>query len=191
MRDLEFIHATDDVRHILEFAAKNRLLIRDDAPTKEPKPRLINAENLGTRDSGSFVLYKPDWVFGELIFEMIPAGFNKGKYFQHPSTNYVGISIFFTGERRDNLVLRLGSGSISRKIDWYNPSNNTIQPAPPEVKAVFNVIRKHIDTGRRLRGGVHNYAVLEGAWTKLIEGVAMPPFDYIEWPPKEKAAEVG
>jgi len=186
MRDFEFIHATEDVREVLQFANDLGLVIRDDQPTATPEPKIISAEQVEELSAGVYMLYRPEWVFGEFVFEVIPDGYNAGKYFQHPSTNYVSVNLYFGGERLDGSVRRLGGGNLSRRLNWYRPCDHTIHDAPPDVKAVFDTIRKHIDTRKRLRGGVHRYTVLREAWQKLADGSAVPPFPYIEWPPVEK-----
>ena len=187
MRNFEFIHSTEDVHRVLWIAAKLGLIIRDDSPAAEPHPKMVSTAAFNTLSAGSFMLYRPSWVLGPLQFEEITSGYNSGKYFQNPATNYSAVTAYFGGERLDENTPRLGNGDLSRDVDWYRPSDQTIHPAPPEVEIVFNEIRREIDTGRRLRGGVHNYAVLEGASKKLDKGSHLPPFDYIEWPVESKA----
>ena len=188
MRDFEFIHAAEDVPRTLGFAAELGLIVRHDEPTPTPEPRIVPADKLATFRNGVFFLYRPEWVFGEFRHFIISGGHYEGQYDQSPSTNYVSLTLYFAGERKDGAGLRLGGGTLGRDVRWLRTSDHTLHPAPPDVNTVFDTIRKHIDTGKRLRGGVHNYAVLESAWEKLIAGSALPPFDYIEWPPKETKA---
>lgn len=182
MREFEFIHAAEDVPAVLRFAAELGLIIRRDEPTINPEPDILNDDQISNIGDGVFILYRSNWVFGEFVFGKIRGGYNEGKYSQNPSTNYASITAYFGGEKMIDSVWRLGAGLLGRSIDWYRPSDHSVQPAPPDVKKVFNTIREHIDTRRRLRGGVHKYAVLERALKKLSEGRALPPFDYIEWP---------
>jgi hypothetical protein len=183
MRDFELIHATDDMHQVLLFCADIGLIIRHDVPTEKPLSKIIYLTDICMLTNGSFCLYRPEWVFEEPKFDIIDSGHNEGKYFQNPATNYVSINLYFSGERKDRSGCRLGSGNLTYDVNWYRSSDHTLHVSPPDVKGVFNEIRKHMDTGRRLRGGVHNYAVLQNAWDKLIGGSALPPFDYIEWPP--------
>lgn len=128
------------------------------------------------------MLYKEEWVFGEFKFDKITGGYNEGKYFQHPGTNYSPIKAYFSGEQVEGENKRLGSGLLSRRIKWYRSSDHSVHPAPPEVQKVFADIKQHIDIDRWLRGGIHNYMVLEDAWAKLTNCGYLPPFDFIELP---------
>lgn len=188
MRDFEFIHASEDVRKVLVLASSLGLVIRNDIPNDTPDPIIVSADDVEGLSQGSFILYKPEWVFGDFKFDEIASGYNAGKYFQHPATNYSGLKLYFGGEHHDQ-CLRLGGGNLSRDVDWYRPLDHTVHLAPSDVKSTFDAIRRAIDTGKRLRGGVHNYTVLDEAWKKLRDGVATPPFDYIEWPAKSHSHE--
>jgi len=184
MRDFEFIHSGEDVAEILHFAAGIGLTIRKDEPGKLPLPTLVRASDIENMANGVFFLYKPEWIFDEVEFIEIGAGYFEGKFSQKPATNCASVNLYFGGERDDGQLHRLGGGFLARDVNWYRSSDHTVHRAPADVKAVFDVIRKRIDTGKRLRGGIHNYAVLAGAWKKLIAGSAAPPFDYIRWPPE-------
>src|SRR5688572_29318077 len=136
MRDFEFIHATEDIHQSLNLALNLGRIIRDDSPTENQEPKIISAGDIHSLKSGSFILYKSEWVFSDPVYGQIESGFHQGKFFQHPTTNYSGVNIYFSGERKDGGDLRLGSGFLSWDIDWYCPSDHAVHPAPPDVQIV-------------------------------------------------------
>lgn len=183
MRDFEFIHSTEDVLGVLRLAAKNGLTIAHDHPSIIPTVDVVTPEDICQFNRGTFLLYHQNWVFGELQFDKILSGHNAGRYFLNPNTNFISLTLSFSGERKEGDIVRLGSGFLSCPTNWYRPNDHTVHPAPSDVKAVFNSLRKRIDTNVRAGGGVHSYALLEGARSKLFAAAVMPPFDYVEWPP--------
>ena len=186
MRDFELIHAVEDIAPCLLLAESLGLVIREDSPHRSKKPKLVLSKDIPFLKGGSFVLYKREWLFGDLEYSHIAEGINCGKFFVHPRTNYAGLNVYFSGERAENGITRLGSGFFSRDVDWYRVSDDTIQNSPPDIKEVFDKIRGDIDIRKRVHGGVHNYVVLRRAWEKLTLGSAVPPFDFIEWPPRSQ-----
>ncbi|QLC24473.1 hypothetical protein HFP57_05185 [Parasphingopyxis algicola] len=182
MRELFIIHATEDVPELLTIANEMGLIIQYDGPNDVPEPILLRNEDFKSFGRGVFLFYKNSWIFGNKEFNLIEDGYYKGKYFQKPSINHVNISIYCSGERKDKEKKYLGSGSISRDVKWYSPKDDTVYAAPDEVKEFFDRFVKAMRVERRLKGGVHKYAVLPHALEKLEEGSARPPFDFIEWP---------
>lgn len=83
----EIIHAAEDVPALLKCAAEMGLIIQHDAPSALPEAQIISGDQLNTYERGVFLLYRPEWVLGELQFERISAGHNRGKYFQKPRVN--------------------------------------------------------------------------------------------------------
>ena len=183
MKELEFLHAHEDVSRVLQYANNVGLIIRNDHPTDGPQSDLVSPSEIDSIVSGVFMLYKPEWVYGEPEFGIIPNGFNAGKYSQSPATNYVSLVAYFSGERTNRTRSLLGSGFLSRNTSWFRSNDKTTHIADPDVSLTFDILRREIDTGMCLRGGVHNYLILEYAQLKLQSGIALPPFDYIEWPP--------
>ena len=181
MREFSFIHAAEDVPQVLSVAAEAGLIIRDGRPTSSPGPIIIDEPQFSAESRGQFVCYRDEWIFGELPVHEIEAGGYKGKYDISPGTNAVCIELYFMGERNVEAGKRLGNGEVSRRIDWYDPEAHAVYSAPPEVKEVFDAIRKRLDTGKRVRAGGRTYHLLEGALKKIKEGY-LPPFDFIEWP---------
>jgi len=185
MRDIRLIQASEDVPRVLRHARELGLVILDDSPTPTPAPWFVQERQIDTYESGSFIMYLPEWVFGKPVFSQISDGYYKGKFSRHPNTNNTSIGISFSGERMDGSVKRLGSGDMSRNVEWYRSTDHSVHRAPPSVEEVFDALWKRINTRKYLRGGGFRYRVLEKAWDKLCGDVAMPPFDYIEWPPKK------
>lgn len=185
MRDIRLINAREDVPRVLRHARELGLVILDDSPTPTPAPRFVQESEIDTYKRGNFIMYLPEWVFGKPQFTQISGGYSKGKFSRHPNTNNTSIGIYFSGERRDGSVKRLGSGDMSRNVEWYRSTDHSVHRAPPSVEEVFDALWKRINTGKYLRGGGFRYRVLETAWGKLVGGAAMPPFDYIEWPPNK------
>lgn len=183
MADREIIHSARDVPVFIKMAHERGLVVRVDAPTECPKPDIATADRLATLDRGVFILFRPEWVFGEPQFQRIPGGHNEGKYSQSPGVNVAPITAYFGGERRDGVVRRLGGGTIGWNNRWYDARFHIERPAPPDVKAVYDSLLAASDTGVYLSGGVHEYLVLRDALQQLEAGAAAPPFDYIEWPP--------
>jgi len=187
MRDIRLIHASEDVSRVLRHARELGLVIQDDSPTPTPAPRFVQDDQINNYKRGSFVLYLSEWVFGKPEFSEIKRGYSKGKFDRRPNWNNTSIAISFSGERMDGTVKRVGAADMSRNVEWYRSTDHSVHRAPASVEEVFNALWKRINTGKYLRGGGFRYRVLEKAWDKLCSGVAMPPFDYIEWPPEKKA----
>ena len=70
--DREIIHSTGDVSAVLKMAHGRGLIVRVDAPTESPEPDIATAGRLATFDRGVFMLFRPEWVFGEPQFQRIP-----------------------------------------------------------------------------------------------------------------------
>jgi hypothetical protein len=182
MTSREIIHASEDVVNVLNHASQLGLIIQYEWPSNLPEIQLVNEQNIKFYDRGTFTLYKKEWIFGEPVFLPITAGYNKGKFFQSPRVNIAPITISFDGERSANNVSRLGGGLISCHADWLHSVDQSLRPTPSDVMVVYNSLIRQIDIGIRLRGGVHTYFVLSHAWEKLISGLNIPPFDFIEFP---------
>jgi hypothetical protein len=180
MPDREFIHATEDVVEVLRAVARIGLIICHDIPSISPRPNVVTVERENAYDRGVFVVFRPDWVFGEFQFQEIPGGYNKGKFSLSPSVNLAPITVYFGGERLDNNAQRLGAGAISWSKSWYRSQDRTTHSSPAEVEVFFRKIIEAIGTGKSLRGGSHNYLLLAYAARKLEQGCALPPFDYID-----------
>jgi hypothetical protein len=183
VRELNFIHAQEDVPRLLCLASEMGLTLRNDRPTCEPASNILNPASLGEPTKGVFVGYRSEWVFGEFKHDLIDGGYNRGKYFQMPATNYAGIQLYFSGERSNNDIPRLGNGFISRDIDWYNPANHTVSRAPPEVKETFDQIMEKISTRKYIIAGGCRYIVLQGALKRMATGALRPPFDFMDSEP--------
>jgi hypothetical protein len=183
VRDFSFIHASEDVRKVLSAAADAGVTIRDGDPTSDPGPVIIEKSQFSDKNRGQFVGYRDEWIFGDLPVHEITAGAYQGQYDISPGTNAAGIDFYFMGEREIERRRRLGSGTITRRLDWYCPEEHAVYLVPPEVKTVFDAICRLVDTGKRVRAGGRTYHLLEGALRKIKEGY-LPPFDFIEWPPE-------
>lgn len=180
MRDFAFIHSAEDVTEVLELISAFGLIIRRDEPTPEPAPRVVDIDSIPNIREGLFAVYLQSWVFAELSYNIIDAGYRKGMYDQKPSTNCVKIQLSFREERREGVKIRLGNGYVSRDVDWYKSSNNTIQSAPVEVKIAFEYIIKSIDTKKYMMIGGRRYAFLKGALEKIYLDSYLPPFDFMD-----------
>lgn len=180
MAAVQVVHAFEDVAMVLSCALELGMVIQVDAPAERPEQALVSSEVLPRLGHGVFVLYRPDWVFGSPVFVEVSGGLNAGKFFQKPRVNVAPITASFSGERQEGLVSRLGSGTISRHADWLCSVDQTLQSSPVAVKSVYDALIKKVDTRHRLRGGGHNFIVLEHAWRKLSNGLAQPPFDYLK-----------
>ena len=181
MPDIEIIHAGEDVPAVLRLASEIGLIVRRDTPTAAPEPDLLQPEQFVRFDRGVFMLYRPEWVFGQFQFQEIPAGHNKGKYSLSPGVDSSSITTFFGGERVIGDSVRLGGGVISFNNSWYRTRDRSQRRTPPDVRAVWKKLVKAVDSGHHLSGGGHKYTVLRAAWDKLMSGSAMPPFEYIDW----------
>jgi hypothetical protein len=181
VRDFSFIHAAEDVPHVLSVAAEAGLTIRDGDPTSDPGPIIVDQTRFSDKDSGQFIGYRDEWIFGKLSTHLVQGGAYQGKYDIAPGTNCTGIDFYFLGERELGRKRRLGNGTISRRVDWYSPEQHQVYPSPPDVKLIFDAICKRLDIGKRIREGGRTYYVLDGALKKIGKGY-LPPFDFIEWP---------
>lgn len=179
MATAKFVHALEDVAAVLICAAELGMTIQIDAPTERPEKEMLSRLDFNKVGHGVFLLYRPEWVFGAPEFAEIPAGRNRGKYFQKPRVNFAPITVSFGGERVESGVTLLGSGTISVHTDWLNSVNQTLQPTPDAVKSAYDFVKKKMDTRKRLRGGGQTFIVLEYALQKLNSGTASPPFDYL------------
>lgn len=187
MRDLELIHAKEDISTVLQLARDTGLTIRVAEPTPTPVPIIIDGSKLGLISRGVFDGYRDEWMFRRLVYHRIEKGAYEGKYSYGPAVNYAGIQFYFTGEREIKNHYALGSGFISRDLRWYDATAHEVHLAPQNVKATFESIRMRLDTGVYVRAGVHKYLILEGALKKIKEGY-LPPFDFIEWPTELRAS---
>lgn len=181
MRDLELIHAKEDIGNVLQLAIDAGLTIRVAEPTPTPSPVIIDSSRLNLISSGVFDAYRDEWMFDDLVYHKIDEGGYKGKYSYAPTVNYVGIQFYFIGERKGKNQHTLGNGFVSRDLKWYDPAAHEVYAAPPEVKGVFDTICKRLDTRVYVHAGVHKYLILGGALKKIKVGY-LPPFDFIEWP---------
>jgi len=181
MRDVRLVLACEDVPRTLRAARELGLIILDDSPTPSPAPKFVEENDIDAYQSGSFIMYRPEWVFDAFAFSVINRGHFKGSFFRHPNTNNTSIQFHCSRERVDGVVKRLGSGGLSRNIEWYRSVDHTVHPAPPSVATALEDLRKRISTGKYLRGGGRRYFLLQGALKKLTNGDAVPPFDYIEF----------
>lgn len=181
MVDRNLIHATEDVASVLQLASDMGLVIQSDEPTDLPRANIVPRNALNSIKRGSFTLYKTEWIFGSLKYREISGGYNKGRFFQQPRTNLAPIEINFFGEYMDGDRLRLGGGGIAWHRTWSRTSDRTEQPTPPDIKKTYDELYKAIYYGKRLRGGGQTFMVLKEAWSKLARGIALPPYDYIEW----------
>jgi hypothetical protein len=182
MPDRELIHANEDTTSVLNLAVELGLTIRLDLPTLTPTPDILCIERLKDFQSGIFILYRPEWIFGDQQFIEISDGYNVGKYSQSPRINSSSITLYLSGERLENDKLRLGSGFISWSKTWLRQSDGTVHKAPHEVDLIYKELLKLIETRKSLKGGGHTYTVFEIAWGKLMAGSASPPFNYLDWP---------
>lgn len=180
MRDFAFIHATEDVPEVLELASNLGLTIRRDEPVPEPIPDIVNPAAIPGLSEGGFMAFLPNWVFGDFGYHLIDAGYSKGLYSQMPSTNCVNVNFYFRKETSEPDFTRLGGGFISRDIRWYRSADHSVHPAPPDVKTIFNRIRKEIDTRKYIDVGGRRYTVLRGALKKLGTGSYRPSFDFMD-----------
>lgn len=180
MRDFSFIHSEEDVPDVLGLASELGLILRNDEPTAEPAPNIVAPSLIPSLTTGIFMAYLPEWVFGDFKYNLIPGGYRKGKYSQMPSTNYIKLQFTLWHERRDGDFIRLGNGSLSRDVDWYHFEAHAVHPAPPAVKAMFDTIRKRIDTKEYIKVGGRRYAVLPGALRKLADKRYRPPYDFMD-----------
>lgn len=185
--DCEIIHSAVDVPAFLGLAHELGLHIRVDAPTEFPESDMATADRLTSFDRGVFMLSRPEWAFGAPQYHRIAGGYNEGKYFQSPRVNVAEITAYFGGERLDGSGRRLGDGTISWNKWWYEPSLHIEHPTPPDVKTVYDSLLAASNSGVVVSGGVHKYLVLRGALQQLKAGMALPPFDFIEFPPSETA----
>lgn len=183
MAHTQFIHTTQDVVRILKFASEEGVEIYRDMPVSGPSVSKVNRDELSQLYSGSFLLTKSQWIFGQLEFVRISAGYNKGKFFLKPRTNFSSIAVYFGKEICGSETVRLASGVMSRYPDWLRSSDATIQPSPENVKSDYNRILKFIGKNKVLRSGGQTYYVTDSAWERLVSGAALPPFEYIERPP--------
>jgi hypothetical protein len=180
MREFDFIHAAEDVASVLLAASELGLALRLDEPTSEPTPVILDSKSISEQTEGLFVGCLPDWVFGTARYQLIDSGHNQGKYFQMRKTNYVGLQLYFSGERRDDSIFRLGNGFVSRDIEWYSPEDHSVHPPPSEVRVIFDLIRKKIDTKKCISAGGRRYMILPKALEKLNCCTHRPPFDFMD-----------
>lgn len=74
----------------------------------------------------------------------ISDGYNKGKFFLKPRTNFSSVAVYFSKEMCGPEGVRLGSAVVSRYPDWLRSSDATIQPSPEDVKSDYNRMLKFI-----------------------------------------------
>jgi hypothetical protein len=183
VRDFDFIHSAEDVPELLGLASDLGLIIRRDEPSREPVPDIVDPAVIPELREGVFMTFLPHWVFGDLGYNLIDAGYRKGLYSQMPSTNCVNLNFYFGKETPEIGFIRLGSGTMSRDIRWYRPEDHTVHPAPLDVKNMFDRIRNEIDTRKFIEVGGRRYTILHGALEKLKIGSHRLSFDFMDAEP--------
>ena len=93
MPDREFIHSASDVASALLYAIDSGLQVMLDSPQTQPIPRVLTRDEAAKTEQGVFYLFRPEWVYGPFHMMDISGGYNKGKYFVQPRTNFAPISI--------------------------------------------------------------------------------------------------
>lgn len=66
MAHTQFIHTTQDVVRILKFASEEGVEIYRDMPVSGPSVSKVNPDELSQLDSGSFLMTRSQWIFGQL-----------------------------------------------------------------------------------------------------------------------------
>jgi len=181
MPDREMIHSTADVTSALLFAFDSGLQVRMDTPQSDPRPRLLDRQELGKLSSGVFFLFRPEWVYGPLQILPISDGHNAGKFTVSPGVNTSAISVYFSGERVDRGRRRLGTGVISFDREWLELPAKVMRPTPRAVGVWFKRIAAHLLTGTFVKGGLHKYYLCRHVSGDSSASECLPPFDFIPW----------
>ncbi|MBI5764010.1 MAG: hypothetical protein HZA51_10845 [Planctomycetes bacterium] len=181
MSDREFVHSTIDVASTLLFALDSGMQVIVDTPQLEPRPQLLSLSQAAKMEKGVFYLFRPEWVSGSFHTMMISSGYNKGKYFVQPRTNYTAITASFHGERIEQGLRKLGCAIVSHHRDWLELPAKIVRPAPPDAKEWFKRIVSHLSSGVIVRAGVHKYHICKGVLADHAFGQCLPPFDFIPW----------
>jgi hypothetical protein len=178
----EFIHAHEDIESILSYADSiGVLLLPDYFDTTETRPK--KPSEFRPFSGETILLYRPEWMAGELELMLLDGGPNAGKYVVRKNTNFSAISLSFDGDEDIAGVRRLGGGAISAAHEWLHWNSREMRLSPPEVAQTYKQVCKHLFSKISVRGGVHNYHVCKEAAELATRVPTRPPFDYIPWPP--------
>src|SRR5688572_5941153 len=140
MPDREFIHSAFDVSAVLYYALGSGMQVIVDTPQPEPRPRMITTEDVPLYESGVFLLFKPEWVYGEFQVSLASAGHYAGKFFVQPRVNFAPVTVYFSGERLVDGRRKLGSGVLSVHSDWLEMPAKLTHSTPAEVKMWFKKV---------------------------------------------------
>jgi hypothetical protein len=181
MPDRELIHSLSDVASTLLYALDLGFQVRLDDPQPEPRPRLLSRSEISRIERGVFVLFRSEWMHGQLQIMPISSGHNSGKFFVSPSVNYSGITVYFSGERLDQGRRRLGDCMVSFDREWLELPAKVMKPTPPEVGVFFRKLLRHMSSRVVIKAGVHRYEICRGVIGDPAIGRCLPPFDFIPW----------
>lgn len=181
MPDREFIHSISDISAVLHYALGSGMQVMFDGPQPEPRPRFLAQEDVALRESGVFLLFKPEWVYGEFQISPVLQGHNAGRFFVQPRANFAPITVYFSGERVVDGRRKLGSGTLSFHRDWLEMPAKVMHPTPAEVEMWFKRVFAQVTSGAQVRVGVHRYHICRGVIDDPRAGECLPPFDYIPW----------
>jgi hypothetical protein len=182
MPDRELIHSTADVSSMVLYALDSGFQVMLDSPQPEPRPRMLARMDVNTFKEGVFLLFRPEWVYGNFRFMPISDGFNCGKFFVQPRTNFSPISVYFSGERIVEGQRKLGAGTVSFDRDWLELPAKALRDTPPDVEVWFKRIFTHVASRAVIKAGVHRYYVCRGVIADPNREDCLPPFDFIPWP---------
>ena len=181
MPDREFIHSSSDVSSTFLYALDNGFEVMSADPQREPVPHMLSRDEAANASEGQLYVFRPEWVFGQLQLMAIPGGYNKGKYFVKPCTNFAPVFLYFFGERIERGRRKFGGGLVSYNREWLALPATAVNPTPPEVKVWFKRFVDHLSSGVVVKAGVHKYHVTKGVLADPAAAQCLPPFDFIPW----------
>ena len=181
MPDREFIHSSSDVSSTLLYALENGFEVIADDRQPAAVPHFLTRDEAASASEGQFFVFRPEWVFGPFQLMAISGGYNKGKYFVKPRTNFAPIFLCFFGERIERGRRKFGGGLVSYDRDWLALPATAVNPTPPEVKVWFKRFADHLSSGVVVKAGVHKFHVTKGVLADPAAAQCLPPFDFIPW----------
>jgi hypothetical protein len=184
MPDRVFIHTKGDILRVCEHANSLGLMVFVDQPTDKPQFQPITLEQATKISHVLLLLMRPEWIFGEPLFNQSEKGHNAGKYNLKPGTNMTALRLEFYQESLINGIRRLGSGGISFRRTWLDATANIMCATPPEVDDYYNAIIKNFLSNKTVKYQPVRYYISRLALSVMETEKTFPPFPEITpWPP--------
>ena len=165
MPDTNLIYSIEDACSLLSYAIGSGLLVAIDTPSDKPTINFLTKVDNKTIPDGVYLIYHPDWIFGELHYKEISEDYNgnRGKHHVSLGINWISIQCALDSKDKNRNLARLGCGNIWFRPTWLKMPQNITSPVPGDVAVWYEKIIGHVDSGKTVKGGLTTYRLCKGA----------------------------